>query len=1784
MTGVLPVAITGIGCRVPGASNLESLWDSFVSFRDPFRVLPNARFDPEIFASELPDREGRPMLGALVQDFALDWRMLRLPPAQVEHLHRVERLALAAMGDALANADIQTGTQTLDKGCIWMAASTLGPDPWLDPMARIRRHELVAPLRETLDAQLRDRAAELGALLDRVSDLAAPPLEPDVLMISAAIIAGRASHLYDFRGGHLAIDAGMCSSLAAVSQAVRALQREDCDLALVCAAAPLITPSAVLAYAHRSELARERPRPFATDSTGTLLGEGAVAVVLQRVDDAKPKRTYAVIEAVQTYSTGDSDPESLTDCVALAARRALDQAGIAAHEVTMIESRAGGIRDADRAEAAGLAKIYRDPTSNDKAQTLLTSSVPCLGFLQAASGLVALAKAALALQHQCWPGQAGSSGMDAAEPGLTVPASATHWTTPRRAAVSDAGPESIAYHAILATAPSPQSTHRPVHRTARSEPIAVVGIGVVAPGAANVEQFWANTLARREFVGSLPRSRWDADRLIGSSTEFSRAFNPRLAGAVDIPKLDPCRYRIPAELVKALDPAAALALDAVEQALGDSGNAQSKVAAGRVNLVLGQVSLRVGELAAEKRVQYALLVALACEVLREAGIGEREISAIATETRARFDEENDRFGPHTLDAFSSLTPARLIATALGVSGEVLSLDAACASSLAAVGIGSESLCTGEADLAIAGGVSFHLVPEYYVALGLLDALSTRGGHPFHRSADGFVPAEAAGAVVLKRLADARRDGDRVYAVIKGHGVSSDGRGLSIYSANPIGQQLAMSRAFSAAGIRPTDVDLIEAHGPGAPLGDRAEITSIAAIYGERPFLPTLCIASAKSLVGHASSAGAMLSLIRASLALASKVLPPSGGDGDLSPDMPFGATLELSRVTRAWITSVAHPRRAAVNAFGMTGINHHVLLEEASADPSRSDLAKTALERPVARPPRPLSAHRFTLSERPVSLPSRAPAYPLSGRRLLLICDRGKLWSDLQELLLTRGARPLRLELEACKSETRISALLADTIVDGVIDLSGFEPNDAPAVSTLSDFCLGLKSRADSTYSIVRSVYERFANAAAATCCYVAVTSTGSLRAPNPSQHACLAGAFSQGFARALKQELPNLLCKAIDIDPGSPLQRTAQQIVQEIEDGNDRVDVRYASRRFVTQLERSDHDDTTPALRKLMPGDVFVFSGGGRGVVYQCAAALARRGVNVVVTGRRALPDASLPWTRMTDEEFSAFRRAELVRRRTDEGPARVVKSLADMELQRQVFANLRDAQAAGLPLHYEICDITDFDSVATMTHAVRSRFGRIDGVGHGAMIEQSALIPRKSSQTIDATLATKVNGLMNLLSATDRDPLKWFVAFGSGVGRYGNSGQTDYAAANAAVSALLRLHRSRSSRATQFVTMDWPAWEALGATANRDIADLLRAAGVTSISLEEGIYWFLSELTQGDTDEVVICGERMLQAWPYLAQDADGRAERALEADDDGRMLLASRWPMLDRVVEASSSQMVAERVFSVDRDLYMPEHRLNGVPVLPATFSCELLAEAARVLCPGSYVHEITDFRVDAPFSLPHDHPHAAKITARTASEADRRTIACEVRSSLQAKLTNSLPPERLHHSASVILSSAPPPPLGTLRLPRRTEILHANSFYRALSDPVKLGRLFGQAHFIQVFGNEALGVIQPPELGAMFLELSEPCFVASPLLIDAALQVAGSWDGYVNGFVSVPLGIETMKLGRPAKPSEHTTAFAHVIAIQHPDVYYDLEIVGSESEVLVRIHNLHLKRIGSPTRPE
>ncbi|NKQ57889.1 acyltransferase domain-containing protein [Amycolatopsis sp. K13G38] len=446
-------------------------------------------------------------------------------------------------------------------------------------------------------------------------------------------------------------------------------------------------------------------------------------------------------------------------------------------------------------------------------------------------------------------------------------------------------------------------------------PVAIVGMSVLLPGAPDLGTYWRNVTDGVDAITDLPPHRWNDG--------FPGEVYCRRGGFVDqFATVDAARFGIMPASVEGTEPDQLIALRVAAAAVADAGGELGD--RGRAGVILGRGGyLTPGIARLDQRVRTAhQLVRTLGELIP--GLGAEQLSRV----REAF---TGALGSDQPDAAIGLVPnlaASRIANRLDLHGPAYTVDAACASSLVAVDQAIGELASGRCDVMLAGGVHHCHDVTFWSVFSRLRALSARQQiRPFDRRADGILIGEGTGVVVLKRLADARRDGDRIYAIIRGSGVSSDGRGASLVNPDPQGQILAVRRAWEAAGLDPAEPDsvgLLEAHGTATPAGDEAELTTLRHVFGEGG--ERAVIGSVKSMIGHTMPAAGIAALVKAALAVYHGVLPPTLHCEDPNPALAR-TRFEPISTARPWTGRV---RRAGVNAFGFGGINAHLVLEQAA--------------------------------------------------------------------------------------------------------------------------------------------------------------------------------------------------------------------------------------------------------------------------------------------------------------------------------------------------------------------------------------------------------------------------------------------------------------------------------------------------------------------------------------------------------------------------------------------------------------------------------------------------------------------------------------------------------------------------------------------------------------------------------------------------------------------------------------------------------------------------------------
>jgi acyl transferase domain-containing protein/acyl carrier protein len=477
------------------------------------------------------------------------------------------------------------------------------------------------------------------------------------------------------------------------------------------------------------------------------------------------------------------------------------------------------------------------------------------------------------------------------------------------------------------------------------QPVAIVGVGAIMPEAPTAAAFWANIAGGRYSITDLPKDRWDQDLYYDPDPRAPDKTYSRIGGWVREFAWDPIAWRLPVppKVAEQMDDGQKWAVSAARAALIDAGWPGWGLDSERVAVVIGNAIGGEKHYATNLRIQ---LPEFTRELVRSPAFGALPASArqlIVEQTAQSFLSQFPEINEDTMPGELANVTAGRIANLFNFRGPGFTTDAACASALAALSAAAEGLIDGQYDAVVTGGVDRNMNVAAFVKFCKIGALSATGTRPFDAGADGFVMGEGAALFVLKRLADAERDGDRIYAVLLGVGGSSDGKGKGITAPNPIGQRLAVERAWRNACADPATVSLVEAHGTSTRVGDAAELDSLTAVFGGAGVAPgSIALGSVKSNVGHLKAAAGAAGLLKLILSLHEKALPPSLNFREPNPNTDWAAApFRVNTELREWPVPPSGVRRGGISAFGFGGTNFHAVLEEYV--PGRFDVARPPL-------------------------------------------------------------------------------------------------------------------------------------------------------------------------------------------------------------------------------------------------------------------------------------------------------------------------------------------------------------------------------------------------------------------------------------------------------------------------------------------------------------------------------------------------------------------------------------------------------------------------------------------------------------------------------------------------------------------------------------------------------------------------------------------------------------------------------------------------------------------------
>lgn len=460
------------------------------------------------------------------------------------------------------------------------------------------------------------------------------------------------------------------------------------------------------------------------------------------------------------------------------------------------------------------------------------------------------------------------------------------------------------------------------------EPIAIIGVGAILPDAPDAETFWQNVIDTHVSIREVPGHRWVvADHWVegGPKNIPEGKTYSKIGGFVEGFEFDWRRWRVPPGSLTQIDLSQQWAVSVSAAALEDAGylgeNPRSEIPKARTGVIFANALGGENRNLSNHRVWADSFARKAVE----AGMPPESVDSF----KEAISEGTPHVDEDTMPGELANVVAGRVANLLDLQGPNYATDAACASTFAAILDASRLLQARQVDLMVAGASDRTMDPATFSKFSAIGALSASHSTPFDAGANGFVMGEGAGAFILKRLDDAISDGDRIYAVIRGLGGSSDGRGKGITAPSTRGQVQALARTYQQAGYGPETVEMIEAHGTSTIVGDATELNSLTELYGGDAKAGSVGVGSIKSQIGHLKAAAGAAGLLKATFALHHRTLPPSAGfvNPNTSLDwssIPFFVPTEA----RDWPSPKSHPRRASISAFGFGGTNFHCALEQ----------------------------------------------------------------------------------------------------------------------------------------------------------------------------------------------------------------------------------------------------------------------------------------------------------------------------------------------------------------------------------------------------------------------------------------------------------------------------------------------------------------------------------------------------------------------------------------------------------------------------------------------------------------------------------------------------------------------------------------------------------------------------------------------------------------------------------------------------------------------------------------
>lgn len=940
-----PLAIVGMACNLPGAGNLDEFWNLLVEGRSELGELPPERFNKDLYFH--PDKghktKSYTKLGGTTPDRPFDNAATPLPQDLIEQSHKVHLKLYEVAVAACRQAGFDPLALPTKNVGVYIGHTP--PSALAGGVVYARQIAHAVQYLKEVDGFNRIAAGKTDEVLDELIEAFRGPLKPGNPQLNmcgnAYHAAGLITRGFDLDGPSMSFDAACASSLRAFGHGTRALQLGQIDMAIIGSASYVHSDCLVL-FSQAQSVSPTGTRPFDENADGLVASEGYVALCLKTLEKAEADGDdiQAVIRRIGISSDGKGKslwaPRHEGQIEAI--RRAYDDDANLS-DLQYIEMHATSTQVGDATEITALTGVLAD-VFQGKRKVPVGSVKANVGHTLETAGLASLVKTVLAMKNGVIPKQINidnlNPSIDWENVPFYVPLEAEKWDAPapgqpRRAAVNAFGIGGLNVHIAVdehITGAKQSVPARPADASSVKEPIAIIGMGAVLPGVRTAAALWDVLRSGEDQKREVDPNRWDPAFGYRPGSDEQWTVPTTLGGFITDFEYDWKAHKVPPKQVASADPLQFMLLDAADQAFLDAGYEDKSYERMQTGVVVGTIFC--GEFAEQLQMGLGLpqFEVELKKVLRSRGVADADIDGIAAE----YQKVLLKHLPALIDetgSFTASTLASRITKTFDLMGGAVAVDSGNASSMAALNCCIDILRAGDCDMMIcaAGHRSMgYATYESLTRTGQLTKSQPRG--PFDTSADGCVPGEGVGVVLLKRLSDAERDGNKIHGIIRGIGVA---RKDSLEE----GSRLAIERGLKDAGITSSQVAVVEAAATGIPEWDGPELQGVLSSYGSAEREAAVKLGARAGQFGNTGGVSGMLGLMKAVSELNHVEMPAHVGTAQ-----PVEALTADSSNVRLEAKPSALPGLnddgrafAGVNSYSQMNVAYHLVVEGATKIP-----------------------------------------------------------------------------------------------------------------------------------------------------------------------------------------------------------------------------------------------------------------------------------------------------------------------------------------------------------------------------------------------------------------------------------------------------------------------------------------------------------------------------------------------------------------------------------------------------------------------------------------------------------------------------------------------------------------------------------------------------------------------------------------------------------------------------------------------------------------------------------